>query len=61
MAPIANADNPNGAWKDAAGVCNDAGNVVGMMPHPERACEEWLGSSDGRLLLATFVESAAVR
>jgi phosphoribosylformylglycinamidine synthase len=51
------ADNPNGAWENAAGVSNDAGNVVGMMPHPERASEEWLGSTDGRLVLASLVAS----
>ncbi|MGQ0849383.1 MAG: phosphoribosylformylglycinamidine synthase subunit PurQ [Actinomycetota bacterium] len=45
-------DNPNGAEGDAAAVSNLAGNVVGVMPHPERACEEILGSTDGRLLLA---------
>lgn len=53
-------DNPNGAWHDIAGVSNDAGNVVGMMPHPERASEDWLGSSDGRLVLASLVESCRV-
>ena len=53
-------DNPNGAWDDAAGVCNDAGNVVGMMPHPERASESWLGSEDGRLVLQSLLESCRV-
>jgi phosphoribosylformylglycinamidine synthase len=53
-------DNPNGAWQDAAGVSNDAGNVVGMMPHPERASESWLGSEDGRLVLQSLVESCRV-
>jgi phosphoribosylformylglycinamidine synthase subunit PurQ / glutaminase len=51
------ADNPNGAWRAAAGVANDAGNVVGMMPHPERASERWLGSEDGRVVLRSVVES----
>ncbi|HYZ93055.1 MAG TPA: phosphoribosylformylglycinamidine synthase subunit PurQ [Actinomycetota bacterium] len=54
-------ENPNGAWHNAAGVANDAGNVVGMMPHPERASESWLGSVDGRSVLASLVESCAVR
>lgn len=49
-------ENPNGAWEAAAGVANDAGNVLGMMPHPERAVEEVLGSADGRLILASLVE-----
>jgi phosphoribosylformylglycinamidine synthase len=38
---------PNGALSDIAGVCNRQGNVLGMMPHPERACEPLLGSADG--------------
>ena len=50
-------ENPNGSWNGAAGVANDAGNVVGMMPHPERASESWLGSEDGRLVLSSLVES----
>ncbi|MCA1831033.1 MAG: phosphoribosylformylglycinamidine synthase subunit PurQ [Actinobacteria bacterium] len=53
-------ENPNGAWHDIAGVSNDAGNVVGMMPHPERASETWLGSDDGRLVLASLIESCRV-
>ncbi|MBO9599641.1 MAG: phosphoribosylformylglycinamidine synthase subunit PurQ [Cohnella sp.] len=40
-------DNPNGSVDNIAGVCNEAGNVVGMMPHPERAVAEILGSDDG--------------
>ncbi|MFX6190233.1 phosphoribosylformylglycinamidine synthase subunit PurQ, partial [Acinetobacter baumannii] len=40
-------DNPNGSVENIAGVCNEAGNVVGMMPHPERAVSELLGSKDG--------------
>jgi len=40
-------DNPNGSVDNIAGVCNEAGNVVGMMPHPERAVAEILGSADG--------------
>jgi phosphoribosylformylglycinamidine synthase len=53
-------DNPNGAWRDAAGVANEAGNVVGMMPHPERASESWLGSEDGLLVLASLIASCRV-
>jgi phosphoribosylformylglycinamidine synthase subunit PurQ / glutaminase len=51
------ADNPNGSWRSAAGVANEAGNVVGMMPHPERACEDVLGSEDGRAVLASLISS----
>jgi phosphoribosylformylglycinamidine synthase len=40
--------NPNGATSHIAGICNESRNVLGMMPHPERACEELLGSNDGR-------------
>ena len=40
-------DNPNGSRDDIAGVCNQAGNVVGLMPHPERAMSTLLGSADG--------------
>jgi len=50
--------NPNGSVGDIAGICNAAGNVVGMMPHPERASDELLGSSDGRVLLRSLLASA---
>ncbi len=49
--------NPNGAARDIAGVCNDARNVLGLMPHPERACERALGSEDGRLLFDSLIQS----
>jgi phosphoribosylformylglycinamidine synthase len=52
-------DNPNGSTGSVAGVRNVAGNVVGLMPHPERAMEALLGSADGRGLLAAFLEAAA--
>jgi phosphoribosylformylglycinamidine synthase len=48
-------DNPNGSRDDVAGVANGAGNVVGLMPHPERAMSTLLGSADGRVLLEGFV------
>jgi len=48
-------ENPNGSVDDIAGVCNAGRNVVGLMPHPERACHELLGSTDGRPLLASFL------
>jgi phosphoribosylformylglycinamidine synthase I len=44
-------DNPNGSVGDVAGVCNERGNVLGLMPHPERACDPMLGGVDGRVLL----------
>jgi len=52
-------DNPNGSRDDIAGVSNEAGNVVGLMPHPERAMSTLLGSADGRVLLGGFVGLSA--
>lgn len=43
--------NPNGSLRNIAGICNKAGNVIGMMPHPERATNEALGNSDGKIIL----------
>jgi len=48
--------NPNGSVHAIAAVCNDARNVVGMMPHPERACETLLGGVDGRLIFDSVVK-----
>jgi len=48
-------DNPNGSVDDIAGVCNEGRNVVGLMPHPERAIHELLGSTDGIPLLTGLV------
>jgi len=45
---ITDAANPNGSRDNIAGICNPERNVMGLMPHPERACEDLLGSSDGR-------------
>jgi phosphoribosylformylglycinamidine synthase I len=52
-------DNPNGSLDDIAGVTNDAGNVVGLMPHPERAVEAVLGSEDGAPLLRSLLGRTA--
>lgn len=52
-------DDPNGSQQQAAAVANDRGNVVGVMPHPERATRDVLGSSDGNLLLEGFLKSLA--
>jgi phosphoribosylformylglycinamidine synthase len=46
------AANPNGSMGDVAGLSNPRGNVLGLMPHPERACDPQLGPVDGRRLLA---------
>ena len=50
--------NPNGSLRAIAGVCNVAGNVAGLMPHPERMAESILGSDDGMQLIRSFVESS---
>jgi phosphoribosylformylglycinamidine synthase len=50
--------NPNGSLRAIAGVLNDAGNVAGLMPHPERAAEAILGSEDGMGIIRSLVESA---
>jgi phosphoribosylformylglycinamidine synthase len=50
--------NPNGSLNAIAAVCNDARNVVGMMPHPERACETLLGGVDGRVIFDSLLKSA---
>lgn len=49
------AANPNGSLANIAGVCNPAGNVLGLMPHPERAAETLLGSTDGRLIFESAI------
>jgi phosphoribosylformylglycinamidine synthase subunit PurQ / glutaminase len=54
-------DNPNGSVENIAGVCNEAGNVMGLMPHPEHAVDPLLGSDDGALLLASLVDAARDR
>ena len=51
----------NGSVGDVAGVCNEARNVFGLMPHPEHAVDPLLGSGDGALLLAALVDAARER
>ena len=51
------ASNPNGSLGNIAGICNDERNVVGLMPHPERACESALGSADGLVLFDSVIAS----
>ncbi len=53
-------DNPNGSVDDIAAITNAAGNVVGLMPHPERACDPLVGGVDGRVLLGALLRSAGV-
>lgn len=47
--------NPNGSLRNIAGIINEDGNVLGMMPHPERACEPLLGSSDGNFIWESII------
>jgi phosphoribosylformylglycinamidine synthase I len=54
-------DNPNGSLDDIAGICNAGRNVVGLMPHPERASDPMLGSADGVSLLRSLVAAAGAR
>ena len=52
---INDAGNPNGAMRNIAGISNAARNVFGMMPHPERACSDVLGNTDGREIIQTLI------
>ena len=56
---ITDESNPNGARSNIAGICNLDRNVLGMMPHPERACEELLGSNDGRDIFRSLTNAIA--
>jgi len=56
---VTDAANPNGAVNGIAGICNEGRNVVGLMPHPERACESTLGSADGLVLFESVVRALA--
>jgi phosphoribosylformylglycinamidine synthase len=53
--------NPNGSLKNIAGICSEGRNVVGLMPHPERACQLAVGSADGLVILESAVKAMAVR
>lgn len=53
---IADAANPNGSLHNIAGICNATRNVVGLMPHPERACETALGSADGLVMFESAID-----
>ncbi len=52
------AANPNGSRANIAGICNEAGNVFGLMPHPERACDPQLGSTDGRAIFDSLITAS---
>lgn len=53
--------NPNGSLENIAGICNAARNVFGLMPHPERACDARLGSTDGRTIFASALGQLGVK
>ncbi|MED4585359.1 phosphoribosylformylglycinamidine synthase subunit PurQ [Brevibacillus choshinensis] len=50
-------ENPNGSLEDIAGICNERGNVLGMMPHPERAVHTWMTSDDGRRMFTSILKT----
>lgn len=56
---VTEASNPNGSRDNIAGICNHSRNVLGLMPHPERACEDLLGSSDGRDIFRSLAATLA--
>ena len=58
---VTDAANPNGSLLNIAGIVNKEGNVLGMMPHPERASEPELGSADGRKIFQSMIESLVLR
>jgi phosphoribosylformylglycinamidine synthase len=55
------AANPNGSAEQIAGICNSARNVFGLMPHPERACDPRLGSTDGRVIFESILQALKTR
>ena len=54
---ITTESNPNGSLNNIAGIANENGNVLGMMPHPERCCDEILGGVDGKLIFNSIIKS----
>ncbi len=53
--------NPNGSLENIAGIVNQAGNVLGMMPHPERVCETEMGGTDGRLIFESMLDALTAK
>ncbi|MCZ7665075.1 MAG: phosphoribosylformylglycinamidine synthase subunit PurQ [Thermoleophilia bacterium] len=58
---VTDAANPNGAVDNVAGLVHEGGNVLGMMPHPERVCEAILGGTDGRALFGSLIDTVLER
>ena len=57
---VTDQSNPNGSVCNIAGICNETGNVLGMMPHPERCCDPRLGSADGVMIFESILQSLKV-
>lgn len=53
--------NPNGSLENIAGICNETKNVYGLMPHPERASDEYLGNTDGKYILTSLIKTVEAR
>ena len=53
--------NPNGSLENIAGICNETKNVFGMMPHPERASDEYLGNTDGKFILQSLIKTVEAK
>ena len=53
--------NPNGSIQNIAGITNPEGNVLGLMPHPERCCEEVLGGIDGRIIFQSVIDAVLAK
>jgi phosphoribosylformylglycinamidine synthase len=58
---VTDAANPNGATDNVAGILNESNNILGMMPHPERVCEEILGGIDGRGIFQSMIDHVLER
>jgi len=58
---ITQASNPNGSLNNIAGIVNRAGNVLGMMPHPERVCEDVVGGADGNVIFQSLIDEVTTR
>ena len=58
---VTDASNPNGAANNIAGIVNQQGNVLGLMPHPERCCETVLGGTDGNFIFQSIIDSCGSR
>ena len=52
-------ENPNGSVANIAGIVNKRGNVLGMMPHPEKACEKLIGGDDGNVIFTSMIDNFA--